>query len=76
MNLKRILNLIILGSIPLIIIGYILYSTNLIYKLRNLEVIAWTTLIFAVVLYISDKNKLDKKISTNLNIQSILFQIM
>ena len=70
---KRILNLIILGSIPLIIIGYILYSTNLIYNLRNLEVIAWTTLIFAVVLYISDKSRFDKKISTNLNFQSILF---
>jgi undecaprenyl-diphosphatase len=70
---KRILNLIILGSIPLIIIGYILYSTNLIYNLRNLEVIAWTTLIFAVVLFISDKSKFDKKISSNLNFQSILF---
>ena len=50
---KRILNLIIIGSIPLLIIGYILYSTNLIYKLRNLEVISWTTLIFAIVLYLS-----------------------
>ena len=27
---KRLLSLIILGSIPLIIVGYILYSTNLI----------------------------------------------
>ena len=70
---KRILNLIILGSIPLIIIGYILYTTNLIYKLRNLEVIAWTTLIFAIVLYISDKSSFDKKISTNLNFQTIFF---
>ena len=70
---KRILNLIILGSIPLIIIGYILYSTNLIYQLRNLEIIAWTTLIFAIVLYIADKNRFDKKISTNLNFQSIIF---
>ena len=70
---KRILNLIILGSIPLIIIGYILYSTNLIYQLRNLEIIAWTTLIFAIVLYVADKNRFDKKISTNLNFQSIMF---
>ena len=46
---KRILNLIVLGSIPLIIVGYILYSTKLIYQLRNLEVIAWTTLIFAII---------------------------
>ena len=44
-----------------------------IYSLRNIETIAWTTLIFAVVLYISDKSRFDKKISTNLNIQSILF---
>ncbi len=70
---KRLISLIIIGSIPLIIFGYILYTTGLIYSLRNIETIAWTTLIFAIVLYISDKSRFDKKISTNLNIQSILF---
>ena len=70
---KRLLSLIFLGSIPLIIVGYILYSTDLIYSLRNIKVIAWTTLIFGILLYISDKSRFDKKISTNLNFQSILF---
>ena len=70
---KRLISLIVIGSIPLIIFGYILYTTGLIYSLRNIETIAWTTLIFAIVLYISDKSHFDKKISTNLNIQSILF---
>ena len=70
---KRLISLIIIGSIPLIISGYILYTTGLIYSLRNIETIAWTTLIFAIVLYISDKSRFDKKISSNLNIQSILF---
>ena len=70
---KRLISLIIIGSIPLIIFGYILYTTGLIYSLRNIETIAWITLIFAVVLYIADKSHFDKKISTNLNIQSILF---
>ena len=70
---KRLISLIIIGSIPLIIFGYILYTTGLIYSLRNIETIAWTTLIFAIVLYISDKSRFDKKISSNLNIQSILF---
>ena len=70
---KRLISLIIIGSIPLIIFGYILYTTGLIYSLRNIEIIAWTTLIFAIVLYISDKSRFYKKISTNLNIQSILF---
>ena len=70
---KRLLSLIILGSIPLIIVGYIFYSTEIIYHLRNIEIIAWTTLVFAIVLYISDKSRFDKKISSNLNFQSIMF---
>ena len=72
-NNKRLLSLIILGSIPLIIVGYILYSTGIIHELRNIRIIAWTTLIFGVILFIADKNRFDKKISSNLNLQSILF---
>ena len=70
---KRLLTLIILGSIPLMVFGYILYSTNLIYNLRNIKVIAWTTLIFGIILYIADQSRFDKKISTNLNFQTIFF---
>jgi undecaprenyl-diphosphatase len=72
-NNKRLLSLIIVGSIPLIVVGYILYSTGIIYELRNIKIIAWTTLIFGVVLFVADRNRFDKKISTNLNLQSILF---
>ena len=71
-NNQRILGLIALGSFPLIIVGYFLYTTGIIYSLRNIEVIAWTTLIFAIILYIADKSRFDKKISANLNFQSIL----
>ena len=77
---KKLIQLIILGSIPLIIFGYVLYSTELVYLLRNLKVIAWTTLIFGIILFFADQQKLDKKISTDLNIRSIiligLFQIL
>jgi len=59
--------------VPLIIVGYIFYSTGFIYYLRNIEIIAWATLIFAVILYISDKSRFDKKISSNLNLNSIIF---
>jgi undecaprenyl-diphosphatase len=55
------------------IVGYILYSTGIIYELRNIKIIAWTTLIFGIVLFIADKNRFDKKISSNLNLRSILF---
>ena len=72
-NNKRLLSLIIVGSIPLITVGYILYSTELIYALRNIKVIAWSTLIFGFVLYIADRNRFDKKISSNLNLKAIIF---
>ena len=79
-NNKNIFLLIILGSLPLVIVGYIFYSTNLIDQFRNLKVVAWTTLIFGILLYFSDKFELKNKISSELNIKSIiiigLFQIL
>ena len=79
-NNKNIFLLIILGSIPLVIVGYIFYSTNLIDQFRNLKLVAWTTLIFGILLYFSDKFELKNKISSELNIKSIiiigLFQIL
>ena len=72
-NNQKLLRLIIIGSIPLIIFGYILHSTELIHLLRNIKVIAWTTLIFGIFLYFSDQKKIYKNISSNLNIRSIVF---
>jgi len=70
---KKILLLIIFGSVPLIIVGYILYVTGLIHLLRNIKIIAWTTLIFGIVLYIADKNDFNKNIRSNLNLRTILY---
>ncbi len=72
-NNKKILSLIIIGSIPLIIFGYILHSTELIYLLRNIKIIAWTTLIFGIILFFADQKKINQNIHTNLNIKSIIF---
>ena len=72
-NNQKLLRLIVIGSIPLIIFGYILHSTELIHLLRNIKVIAWTTLIFGIFLYFSDQKKIYKNISSNLNIKSIVF---
>ena len=70
---QKLLTLIIIGSIPLIIFGYLLYSTDLIHILRDIKVIAWTTLFFAIILFFADQRKTNQNISTNLNIKSILF---
>ena len=50
---KKLLYLIILGSFPTIILGAILYTSGFIYYFRSLDLIAWTTLIFAILLYLS-----------------------
>ncbi len=71
-NLK-LLNLIIIGSLPLIIFGYMLYSTELINFLRNIEVIAFTTLFFGIILFFADQRKIDKNISSNLNMRTVIF---
>ena len=52
----------VLGSLPLIILGAIIYKTGLINYFRNIEVIAWTTLIFALLLYVADKFENNKKL--------------
>ena len=70
---KKLLNLIIIGSLPLVIFGYLLYSSDIIHLLRDTKVIAFTTLFFGLVLFFADQRKIDKNISTNLDIRSILF---
>ena len=70
---KILLLKIIVASIPVMLVGLILIQTNLIEKIRNTEIIGWTTLIFGVLLYLSDKYKLEKKIDTDFNYKSAVF---
>ena len=72
-NNLKLLSLMVFGSVPLIIVGYILYKTELIYTLRDIRIIAWSTLIFGIILYFADKCRFDKKISSNLNLKTILY---
>jgi undecaprenyl-diphosphatase len=77
LNLKhnqKLLSLLVIGSIPIVIVGYIISTTGLINLLENnLKIIAWTTLIFGIILYLADKSKSEKKISSNLNLKTILY---
>ena len=72
-NNRKYLNLILFGSIPLLIFGYILHTSELIYLLRNIKIIAFTTLFFGIILFFSDQAKTEKNISTNLDFKSIIF---
>ncbi len=64
---------ILLSSIPVMVIGFFLTETGVIEKIRDLKIIAWTTLIFGILLYISDKFKLEKNLKNNFSIKSAIF---
>jgi len=51
---RRLILLLILASVPLVIVGFIMLKTGLVESVRSLEVIAWTTIIFALVLWMCD----------------------
>ena len=58
---------IFISSLPIMIFGYLLVESGLINKIRNIETIAWMTIIFGVLLYLSDKFKLINQINDNFN---------
>ena len=71
---------ILIGTIPIIPVGYIMFQTGLINQLRNLEVIGWMSLIFGILLYVGDRSKITKKIDTQFTNKSAiiigLFQVL
>ena len=71
-NNKDLFLKIIVSSIPIILVGFILVKTGLIEKLRNIQAISWTTIIFGLLLYLSDKFKLTKNIENNFNYKSAI----
>ena len=77
---KNFLIKILVGTIPIIPAGYILYETGLIQQLRSLEVIGWMSLIFGILLYVSDKSKMIKKINYDFTNKSAIiigiFQVL
>ena len=71
-NNKKIWNLLIVGSLPLIVVGYFIFNYNLYKNINEIEAIAWSTLIFGLLLYFSDKFTVSKTFNNNLNTKNIL----
>ena len=71
---------IAISSIPVMIAGYFLVKFDLIEQLRTIEVIGWTTLIFGIILYLSDRVEITKKLGSDFNYKSAIiigvFQIL
>ena len=70
---------ILIGTMPIIPVGYIAFQTGLINQLRSLEIIGWMSLIFGILLYVGDRSKITKKIDTQFTNKSAiiigLFQV-
>ena len=64
---------IFISSLPVMIVGFLLVETGLINLIRNIKIIAWTTLIFGFLLYFSDKFKLEKNLEKNFSYKSAIF---
>ena len=63
---------ILISSLPVMILGFFLIQTDLISELRNIKVIGWMTLLFGVLLYISDKFNMHKNIESDFTYKSAL----
>ena len=63
---------ILISSLPVMILGFLLIQTDLISELRNIKVIGWMTLLFGVLLYISDKFNMHKNIESDFTYKSVL----
>lgn len=64
---------ILISSLPVMLVGFLIVKFNYLDKIRNIETIAWTTIIFGILLFISDKFKLEKNIKKDLSYNSVLF---
>ena len=72
-NNKALFSKIIMSSIPVMFFGFFLIKLDLIDYLRSYKVIGWTTIIFGILLYISDLKKVRKKINKDFNYSSALY---
>ena len=71
---------IIIASIPLGVVGFFLIKYEIVSNLRTFEVMGWTTIVFGLLLYISDKFEINQNIENNFSIKNVIivgcFQIL
>lgn len=70
---KKLFFKILISSLPVMLVGFFLVKLNLIDQLRNIKIIGWMTIIFGMLLYISDNFKINKKINKDFDYKSAIF---
>jgi len=69
---KKLFLLVCISSLPVMIFGFLLIKFNMLENLRSVQLIGWTTIIFGILLYIADKNQINKKIDKDFNLIAAL----
>ena len=65
-NHRLLINLII-ATLPVIVIGGLLKYFEVIEQIMNIAVIGYATIFFGILLFISDKNKQEKKLISSIS---------
>tara|TARA_B100000941_G_scaffold279569_1_gene245185 strand:+ start:3267 stop:4025 length:759 start_codon:yes stop_codon:yes gene_type:complete len=63
---------ILISSLPVMVLGFFMVKNDLISELRNIKVIGWMTLLFGILLYLSDKFNMNKNIESDFTYKSAL----
>ena len=69
---KNLFYKVMIASMPIFVIGYILIELKIISNLRTIEIMGWTTIIFGILLYISDKFKIKLKMKNNFTFRNAI----
>ena len=72
-NLRKnfhIFGLVLISSLPTMVIGFFIVKFDLIEHVRNIEIIIFTTIFFAIFLFTVDKRPQNKNLNQNFNIKS------
>jgi len=73
---KRLAMGLVVGTIPVIIVGAALHFTGLSDAMRSVKVIGWTMLIFGVVLYVADQKGSSEKQVEDWNLKDAIIMGM
>ena len=72
-NNKNLFLKIVLSSIPTMIVGFFLIKFQLVDYLRNYKVIGWSTIVFGILLYVSDLKKEKKSMTRDFKYSTALY---
>ncbi len=52
---SRLLFYLVIATVPIIVVGGLVHLSGLLDRLRSIEVIAWATIVFGILLYLGDR---------------------